>query len=70
MPPNAGVAVKLTLLPAQMVEPFDKILTVGVEDGFTVILILLLVALVVVTQGSLLTIVQVITSLFCNELLE
>jgi hypothetical protein len=55
-----GVAVKVTLVPAQIEFPgFAEILIEGTTIGFTVIVMLFDVAVVVLTQGALLVNTQV-----------
>ena len=68
-PPLVGVAVKVTLAPAQIVcDPLViAILTDGVRVAFTVMLILLLVAAAGLAQVALLVITHVTTSPFDGE---
>ena len=58
MPPLVGVAVNVTLVPAQMVFVVEVMLAAGVKLFTTVIVIVLLFAVVVVAQLALLVIVQ------------
>lgn len=64
-----GVAVKVILVPAQIVMLLVLIEMLGVLEGFTVIVILLLVMLFAETHPALLVNTQVITSLFAKVLL-
>ena len=59
-----GVAVKITLVPAQMVVAVALILTAGVTGAVTVIVMALDVAVGCVTQVSEVVMTTVITSLF------
>lgn len=58
MPPFTGIAVKVTLVPEQMVVADAEILTLAGRFGFTVVIIGLLVAGVPVAQVA----VDVITT--------
>jgi hypothetical protein len=63
-PPFVGVAVKVIFTPAQAVIVETEMLTDGVTEGFTVIEILLLFAVVVVAQFAFDVNTQDTTSLF------
>jgi hypothetical protein len=63
VPPFEGVAVNVTNCPTQISVLFVLIEIAGVTDGETSIVILFEFAVVVVTQGALLTMVQLTTSL-------
>jgi hypothetical protein len=62
-----GVAVNVTLVPVQIVVLDATILTDGVTEVVTVIVISLDVAVVGLGQGALLVSTQVILSPFANE---
>ena len=63
MPPLVGEAVKVTLVPEQIVLPgFAVILTDGVTNGFIVMVIKLDVTVAELGQAILLVITQLITS--------
>ena len=62
-----GVAVNVTLVPAQIVVAVAEILTLAGRFGFTVIVIVFEVAGLPVTQDALEVNTQVITSLFASE---
>lgn len=66
MPPFTGVAVNATLLPVHTEVTDEVILTEGVTEEVTVIVIALLVAVGVVAQSALLVITRVTTSLLFN----
>ena len=71
MPPLVGVAVKVTLVPAQIVFPgFAAILTEGATDNVTTIVIPVDVAVVGLAQASDDVITTVITSPFTKALFE
>ena len=71
VPPFVGVAVKVTLVPVQIVLPvFAVMLTDGVTIGVTFIVMPADVAVVVLTQVSEEVITTVITSPFANALFE
>ena len=62
VPPFPGVAVKVTLAPAQIVPPgFAEIFIEGTTTGFTVIVMLFEVAVVGLGQVALLVKTQVTT---------
>jgi hypothetical protein len=61
-----GVAVNVTFVPEQIVVAEAAILTDGVNDVFTVIVIALDVAVSCVTQVNEVVITTVITSLFAS----
>ena len=67
-PPLVGVAVNVTLVPAQMVcaPAVIAALTEGVNTGFTVMVIPALLAVLGLAQTALLLTTQTITSLFAN----
>ena len=70
VPPFTGVAVKVTEVPAQIVEPaLLAIETLVATLGFTVMVMLLLVAEPLVTHVSEVVISQVTTSPLLSELL-
>jgi hypothetical protein len=69
VPPFAGVAVKVTLVPEQIVVAVAEMLTLAVTLLFTVIVIAFEVAGLPLTQLALEVITQLITSLFTNVLL-
>ena len=71
MPPFVGVAVKVTLVPAQIELPgLAAILTDGATDPETTIVIALDVAVVGLTQASDEVMTTVTTSPFAKVLLE
>ena len=71
MPPFVAVAVKVTLIPEQIVLPgFAAILTDGVTVDPTIIVIPVDVAVAGLAQPSDEVIVTVITSPFANALFE
>ena len=71
VPPFVGVAVKVTLVPEQIVVPgLAEIDTEGVTAAFTTIVIVLEVAVGVERQPALDVITQLTWSLFANALLE
>ena len=71
VPPFVGVAVKVTLVPEQIVLPgLELMLTDGTVVGATVIIIPADVAVVGLAQASDDVIITVITSPFANELFE
>ena len=71
MPPFIGVAVKVTLVPAQIALPgLAPMLTDGITVDPTVIVIPVDVAVVGLAQASDDVIITVITSPFANELFE
>ena len=71
MPPFDGVAVKVTLVPVQIVLPgFATILTDGATVDVTVIVIPVEVAVVGLAQASDDVITTVTTSPFANALFE
>ena len=68
MPPFVGVAVNVTLVPAQIVLPgLAAIITDGITLPVTVILILFDVAVVGLAQGALLVNTQLTTSSLTND---
>jgi hypothetical protein len=67
VPPLVGVAVKVTLVPEQIVVAEAAILTLAGKFGFTVIVTVLEVAGLPVAQVALDVSTQVTTSLFTNE---
>jgi hypothetical protein len=69
VPPFVGVAVKVTLVPEQIVVAVAEMLTLAVTLLFTVIVIAFEVAGLPLTQLALEVITQLITSLFTNVLL-
>ena len=62
-----GVAVKVTDVPAQIVVAEALMETEGTKFGFTVIVIVLLVAVVGLAQGSLLVKITFTTSLLLSD---
>ena len=64
MPPFVGVAVKVTLVPAQMLFCEAPIDTLTVRSGFTIILMVLEVAGLPLAQVALEVKTQVTASLF------
>ena len=68
-PPLTGVAVNVTEVPEQIVEEEAPIETDGVSTGFTVIAIVLLVAVFVVKHVALLVSLQETISLFVKAVL-
>ena len=66
VPPFVGVAVKVTLVPAQIVVAFAPILTLAGKLGFTVIVIPELVAGLPVAQVAFEVITTVTTWPFVN----
>ena len=67
MPPLVGVAVNVTLVPAQIVVALAAMLTKGVTGMVTVIVIALEVAVGDVTHGSEDVITTVTTSLLTKD---
>ena len=71
MPPLVGVAVKVTLVPAHIVVEGDAaMVTDGVTDGVTVIVMVLDVAGEPVAQPKLEVIITLTWSVFANAALE
>ncbi len=66
MPPLTGVAVKVTLVPVQIVVADAAMVTDGATEEVTVIVMALLVAVGVEAQAELLVITTVTTSLLFN----
>ena len=75
-PPFVGVGVKVTVVPEQIVVTpataagEETILTAGVTNAFTVIVIVLDVTVAAVGQAALLVISQVTTSVLVNAEFE
>ena len=67
VPPFAGVAVKVTDVPAQIVVALAAMLSAGTTTGFTVIVIVFDVAVVGVAHGAVEVITQLIISPFASE---
>ena len=71
MPPLAGVAVKVILVPAQTLLPgLAAILTDGASTGLTVIEMVLDVAVTGVAHSALLVSIHVTTSPFARDAFE
>ena len=71
MPPFVGVAVNVTLVPVQIVLPGSALMvTDGVTDAVTTIVIAFDIAVVGLAQASDEVITTVITSPFINVLFE
>jgi hypothetical protein len=69
VPPLTGVAVNVTMVPAQMVFCDAAILIDGITSGVTFIVMLLLVAVAGTAQAELLVIIQLTTSPLTSVLL-
>jgi len=69
-PPLTGVAVKVTGVPAQMLLFGVLIVTDGITDGSTIMEIILLFAVVLVTQDALLVSMQLTWSPLFRVLVE